>query len=136
MHSAAPISALTFEHYGLCLKTAHIVWVYGPHPCGSHPDLVIFREKLKGELMDDEVVLADGGYPDPKCTKIVPGLSAEHSQILRARHETCNGRLKAFGVLRNRFRHQLSKHGKCFHAVANICQLAILDGHSLLEIEF
>jgi len=121
---------------GVNLKNGHIVWVHGPHPCGSNPDVVIFSKKLKSELMEGEFVLADGGYPDDSCTKIVPGPSAGQSQILRARHESCNGRLKVFGVLKNRFRHPITKHGLCFQAVANICQLAILDGNSLFAIDF
>ena len=38
----------------------------------------------------------------------------------RHRHETVNRRLKVFGVLDERFRHDLSLHSQCFRAVAVI----------------
>eukprot|EP00171_Calliarthron_tuberculosum_P019284 IDg19284t1 len=44
-----------------------IVWVNGPYPCGSHPDVVIFRDRLKSELLPGELVLADNGYGDERC---------------------------------------------------------------------
>ena len=54
------------------------------------------------------------------------------SARIRARHETCNKRLKTFNYLTPGFRHDIEeKHGLCFHAVANIVQMDILCGRRL-----
>ena len=43
--------------------------------------------------------------------------------VARAWHEVVNGMFKKFGVLRQRFRHPLEKHGVFFLSVANITQI-------------
>ena len=75
-------------------------------------------------LRRDEKVQADGTYgglyhemPD----KGRRGTPYERMKAkARAKHETINGRIKAFGCLSNRWRNPLSKHGITFGAVANI----------------
>ncbi|KAG7361130.1 hypothetical protein IV203_036230 [Nitzschia inconspicua] len=37
-----------------CINTGDIVWFHGPFPCGSHPDLKIFRLGLKKHLLQGE----------------------------------------------------------------------------------
>ena len=47
---------------GICNKTGDIVWLNGPFPCGSCPDLEIFCLGLKNKLGPGEKVIADRGY--------------------------------------------------------------------------
>ena len=117
------------------VRSKKIAWINGPFPCGSMPDLLIFRSKLKGLLQESEYVLCDSGYSDTKCKR--PSgrhdfLSSVHNS-LRARHEAMNGRLKTFKVLTERFRHDISLHSICFFAVANVAQLGLLE-QPLFEI--
>lgn len=120
---------------GVSINKGFIVWTNGPYPCGSYTDIVIFRDQLKACLLVSEVVLADKGYVDNQCTLNIPGRSERYASLLRARHETLNGRFKAFSVLNSKFRHDLSKHVMCFMAVASCCQISILSGDNLFEIQ-
>jgi len=101
-----------------------IVALTGPFECGSWPDIKIFCYKLKGMLSVGEKVVADRGYRGD--TRIlVPGnaISIEHYNAMntaRARHETVNGRIKTWGICKNRFRHDIQKHHLCVRAVAVI----------------
>lgn len=122
----------------LCIATGHIVWVFGPFPCGSHPDLTIFRLRMKAALLPGEKVVADGGYRDDACL-LRTDVEGEQRLLLatvRARQETVNRRFKQFFVLGHRFRHRLSLHSACFHAVANITQLMIERGKPLFAVEY
>ena len=111
------------------------MWVHGPFPCGSHSDLRIFRMKMKGALEVEECVIADGGYRDSKCVNTADNPEKSHRfSFIRARHETFNGRLRNFFVLSHRFRHSISRHSFCFHAVANITHLMVSNGDALFSI--
>lgn len=105
-----------------------LVAVNGHFAAGSNPDLLIFRKGLKYQLGTSEKVFGDKGYKDNKC--VTPDLVPIHLKYyiakLRARHETFNGRLKRFGVLKTPFRHSLEFHGTCFYAVAVITQISLL----------
>jgi len=112
-----------------------IVWASGPFKCGENSDVSIFRRGLKKRLDTDEFVIADNGYHDERC--ITPPrenhpLRKRFSQI-RARHETVNGRMKQFRVLRETFHHPLHRHADCFFAVLNITYL-MLDEEPLFDI--
>ena len=39
----------------------------GPFACGSNPDFLIFRNRMKARLDPGELVLADQGYKDERC---------------------------------------------------------------------
>lgn len=122
---------------GICIGTGHIVWVHGPFPCGRYSDLSIFRLGMKESLLSGEKVVADGGYRD-NCCEQLGGQSSTLSKVysvVRARHETVNRRLKQFFVLGHRFRHDLSRHSACFHAVSNLTQLMIENGEPLFSVE-
>ena len=116
--------------------TGRIVWVNGPFPCGSYSDLRIFRRNLKKMLDQNEKVIADRGYRDSKCVYFPNNLDYPDSlySTVRARHEIMNKRLKQFKVITETFRHDLSLHGTCFHAVANLTELMIRNGSPLFEI--
>ena len=124
--------------YELALSTlsGHIVWVHGPYPCGSYSDLTILRLRLKGILDGDEQVIADKGYEDDKCVYFSEDMAyPDHLfSACRARHENMNRRIKQFNVAGQRFRHCISLHSICFHAVANISQLMIEYESPLYEI--
>lgn len=120
------------------LDTADIVWVHGPYPCGSYPDVLIFRRCMKGSLDEDEFVLADKGYGDNRCLTpktISSPISPVLHEAFADRHETVNKRLKDFLVLRRLFRHDRSLHGLCFHAVANVVQHK-MKRHPLYDVKF
>ncbi len=71
----------------------------------------IFRLGMESALHAKEKVVADKGYKDESCVTPlhVSGEQREICATIRARHETCNRRLKQFRVLGDRFRHHRSK---------------------------
>lgn len=125
---------------GVCIATGHLVWINGPYPCGSNPDIVIFRSALKWKLVFGERVEADKGYRGEPLFVSVPEdfQSEQHKQSknhARARHEQVNRRLKNFECLHQVFRHDLSKHVDVFWAVAVITQLSLfLDEKTIWSV--
>lgn len=127
----------------LNIRTGDIVWIYGPSPCGSHSDLVIFREAMKTELDKGEHVEADDGYRgEPGCVNWAKGpfiytkFQTRMKQRLRSRQETVNRRFKQFNALKHVFRHKVTKHSSVFRAVAVITQVNIESGNKLFEVEY
>lgn len=117
----------------VCIQTGDIVWMHGPFPCGSWPDIKIFRSKLKNKLLPNEMVEADLGYRGERETVRTPkdfvSLSDKKAKArARSRHETVNGRLKNWGCLKQCFRHNIGKHKMVFTAVAVITQLDFEHG--------
>ena len=115
----------------VCIQTGDIVWYNGPKRCGSWPDLLIFTSRLAGKLGPHEFVEADATYRHPKCRMPHQYVSMSDKRAkddARHRHEGINGFLKSFGVLRHKFRHDLSTHANCFACCAIITQLGIDDG--------
>lgn len=109
----------------MSITSGHIVWANGPYPCGRFPDIKIFNHILVSKLDRNEKVLADGGYSGVKCVINLDDQTPEYSSTLRARHETVNRRLKHFNVLSQRFRHDLTRHSMCFHAIVNLTQIML-----------
>ena len=56
--------------------------------------------------------------------------------IARSCHETLNGRLKAWGIFGNVYRHDIREYGKVFYACAVITQLSVVNGEPLYEVEY
>ena len=108
-------------------ESGHIVWAYGGNPCGAFPDLIIARKKFVQLLRPGEKVVADRGHKDGRCFVQAKTGSLRHKrrQNMLARHENVNRRVKSFDSLSGAFRHDVSKHHVCFHAVVNIVQIAI-----------
>ena len=82
---------------------------------------------------NDKFLLCDGRYVNDGNFPFTPtGPNTFGDIIMRshvqAHHETCNGQFKQWGVLKQQFWHNLSKHSSCFHAIANIVQLSIKNG--------
>ena len=106
----------------------------------TNPDLVLARKCLLYNIDENERIFADKGYNDrkyfinPKQYQIG---SVERNKIvcILARHETVNSRIKQFKILTESFRHNLSLHPICFHAIANIVQIQINSGETLFQIE-
>lgn len=121
----------------VCIKTGFIVWIHGPLPCGSHPDITVFRSGLKQALVVGERVEADRGYRgEPLYISVPDDHQSEQHKIAkshaRARHEQINRRFKQFQVLHQIFRHDTTKHAEVFWAVAVITQLSIELGDTLV----
>lgn len=131
--------ALRYE-VGVCIQTGWMVWKNGPYPAGAWSDLKIARDNLLKQLLSTEKVLADGGYRDGGVFCETPsGLNNSDQKmkaIARSRHETLNRRLKQYAVLVQAFRHDLQRHVYCFHAIANIVQLDIMNGNELFSVEY
>ena len=132
-------SAVRYE-IGLCILTGDICWVSGPYEAGAWPDIKIFRDSLMSHLEKGERVEADDGYIGEhpqwiKCPKGFANLEETEfvQQRCRNRQETVNKRLKQFGVLKQRYRHDLTMHGDIFRACAVLTQLAINDGDKLFS---
>lgn len=131
-----PFSSRWYSHkfksaalrYEIAVSLAgEIVSIAGAFEAGAYPDLKIFRKGLRNALYHDERVIADCGYSDVKC--VTPddlhGRRKRIASRLRARHEIINGRIKNYGIMRHRFRHDVIKHRYCFRAVANIVNLSL-----------
>lgn len=150
----SPFSKIWYSHkfsgpglryeVGVSIKGCDIVWVHGPFPCGSWPDIKIFRHGLKHYLDKDERVEADNGYQgeEPMFCKTPGGFSSraegddakDSRRRLRARHETVNKRLKDFAILSQTYRHNLEDHAFIFRAVVVLTQLGIESGEPLFEL--
>jgi hypothetical protein len=124
----------------ICIQTGEPVWINGPFPCGSWPDLRIARYALVDVLDSGEYYLADGGYRDGNQYSVTPtGLHLfddRQNSVVRARHETLNKRYKDWGALRQLYRHDRVSHAKVFRAIANIVQVTIMNGEPLFEVEY
>jgi DDE superfamily endonuclease len=123
----------------VCIHTRDIMLFTGPFECGTWPDRLIFRHKLKQMLGPNEKVIADRGYKG-KFKVVTPydPLSEDHGKLMntaRARHETINGRLKVWMILKYLFRHPLVKHHIAFRAVLVLEQIEIENGHRPFQVQ-
>ena len=126
--------------YEVAISIDHgrIVWVNGPFRSGQYPDIKIFRSKLKLALDNNEHIVADNGYKDERCilaNDIPAQWRSVHSKI-RARHECINRPFKQFACLTTTFRHNITKHGHVFHAVANLTHLQMEVADELFQVDF
>jgi hypothetical protein len=123
----------------VCIKTGKIVAFNGPFECVGWPDLKIFRNKLKWNLGPCEKVVADRGYRgDDKICIPDDFINNQHKRAMslaRARHETINGRLKTWGILKDDFRHDKNKHHIAFRSVLVVTEIAIDNGCPPFQVE-
>ncbi len=114
----------------------------GTLPAGKYTDIAIFNSVLANCLEPGERVEADNGYigrPDKiKCPNndCNPAENRVMQGIARSCHETLNGRLKAWGILGNVYRHDIREHGTIFYACAVITLLSVTNGEPLFEVEY
>ncbi len=114
----------------------------GPYPAGAWPDIKIFLNCLAVHLLPGKHVEADNsyvGHPDKiKCPNNDCNLARNlgMQSAARLRHETFNGRLKNWGILKRTYRHDIELHGTVFTACAVITQLCVSNEEPLLEVEY
>ena len=89
-------------------------------------------------LTDEERVKADDEYIGKapqyvKCPKCISNRvkTLFIQQRVRIRQETVNNRFKFSGILRQRYRHDITPHGEVFASIFVITQLAINMGEAL-----
>lgn len=119
---------------GLSLRKGHIVWAYGGYPCGDWPDLKLAKESFVDFLSPNERSVADKGYQDEKYFLLPTDRNSRRHKFIMSRHETINKRLKQFRVLSEAYRHDISSHKFCFHAIVNLTQLSIKYEEPLFSI--
>jgi hypothetical protein len=82
--------------------------------------------------------IADSGLRgSTKASTPKPGHSKEAKLFMsrvRSRKETLFKRFKGFGILRQRFRHDLDFHMEILHAVAVIVAYGMENGHPLFDV--
>jgi DDE superfamily endonuclease len=125
---------------GVCIQTGWIVWVNGPYPCGSFPDIRIARDWLYSKLPRGEKYIADSGYKDGGEHSITPsGINNQFEKMAaaaRARHENINGRIKVFKILSTPFRNERGKHWWCFHSIVNMLQLEMQNTRPVRQVHY
>ena len=128
---------------GIDIVNGNMVWIEGPYAAGKYPDVNIFRLALAHWLDPFERVEADDGYIGEAPQKIkCPGCAANPTENLamqnrvRSRHETLNGRLKNWEILKQVYRHDISEHGDVVRAIAVITQLGVENGEPLFEVDY
>jgi hypothetical protein len=134
---------------GISVFRPKLVWMNGPFRGGEH-DLTIFRgvprldgreDSLKAKIRPGKMVIADRGYASNTRSDEM-GLMATPNDMdpkelknfksrVRCRHETFNGRLKAFKCLSETFRHGIEKHKIAFEALCVIVQYQMDNGSEI-----
>ncbi len=118
-HKFAGKSALWYE-LGVSILGEDLVWIHGPYPAGEYHTVNIFNKVLHHFLKPSEQVEADEGYaghPDKVKRPANPCNPPENLAMqgrVRSRHETLNGRLKNWGILRQMHCHDILHHGNVF----------------------
>jgi hypothetical protein len=136
-------AGLTYE-LGVAVFHNNIVWVNGPFPAGQN-DMRMFRKPggLMSKIPDGCRAIGDEGYrgqPNKVSTK--NDFNSDELKYfehrVRARHETVNSRLKAFGVLGQVFRSKgdsrMEKHKSAFEACCIIIQYELENGSPLFKV--
>jgi hypothetical protein len=98
-------------------------------------------ECLIYKLREGGEVEADNGYrgdPEKSRTPSAYYFSEYKKQKYKAcaRHETCNRRFKHWGVLSQRFRHELTDHRKIYGSIVVTTQIELRNGHHLFQVEY
>ncbi len=125
------------------ILAGNIVWVNGPYAAGKYPDIKIFHSGLAHWLDEFERVEADDGYiggapQKVKCPGCVSNLTEnqEMQNWVRSRHQSLNGRLKNWEILKSMYRHNLMEHRNFFWALTVITQISINAGEKLFEVDY
>jgi hypothetical protein len=141
-HKFAGKCALRYE-IGIDILAGNVVWFEGPYAAGKYTDLAIFRTSLIHWLDPYERVEADNGYVGEAPQQVkCPNSAANPTENLamqnrvRSRHETLNGRLKNWEILKQPFRHNILDHGDVFRSIAIITQLSIENGEPLFQVDY
>ena len=100
---------------GVCIQTGDIVWINCLFQPGVNNVLKFFRSRLRRMLNSGEKVEADSGYRRELAAIRHTAVFVSHSdkrakRKAHARHETVDGRLCNFKVLRETYIHSLKKY--------------------------
>ena len=119
---------------GLIILSGDIYWVSGLYKYGNWQDIKIFHDLLLNHLGEGEKVEVDDGYISayPECAKYPKGfINLEEREFMRQRYrnrwETGNKRLKQFGILKHRYRHDITKDGIFLRDYVVLNQIVIDD---------
>jgi hypothetical protein len=97
------------------------------------------QAQTKAMLWPDEKVITDRGYKGEfKAITPYDPLSEAHGKLMntaRARHETINGTLKVWMILKDLFWHAIAKHHIAFCAVLVLEQIKIENGHPPFQVQ-
>jgi hypothetical protein len=128
---------------GVDILAGNIVWINGPYAAGKYPDIKKFCNGLAHWLDEHERVEADDGYIGKALQKVkCPGCTSnptknqEMQNRVRSRHESLNGRLKNWEILKSMYHHDIMEHGNVFQAIAVITQISINTGKQLFDVDY
>jgi hypothetical protein len=136
-------AGLTYE-LGVSVYHNNIVWINGPFPAGQN-DMKVFKKPggLMSKIPNGCRAIGDEGYrgvPSKVSTRNdynAVELNRFQNRV-RARHETVNSRLKAFGILNQVFRSKgdsrMEKHKSAFEACSVIVQYELENGNPLFKV--
>ena len=71
-----------------------------------------------------------------KCPAKTITDSSSMFTLIRARHETVNGRFKKYNCLKVPWRHDILQHSMCFCAAAVLTQIAIKNEDVLFDVDY
>ncbi|KNC81129.1 hypothetical protein SARC_06528 [Sphaeroforma arctica JP610] len=124
----------------ISIRAGDICFVNGGGVEAETADITLSRDFLVYVLVVGEKIVADKGYedgfeyfPTPLEATVENAAANAMMKRWRARHETANGRMRSFYILKSPFRASRLKHSIYFMAVAIIVQLSIRSGHSLFD---
>ncbi|CAB9521297.1 hypothetical protein SEMRO_1182_G249960.1 [Seminavis robusta] len=129
---------------GMSIILQKLLWVYGPTLPGLHNDLEVARQALLPKLRaygNGKRIIADGIYGAASESDVVsidnefdPREVAEFKERVCSRHEKFNNLLKLWDCLEDVFRHGITFHRECFHAVVAIVCIQLDNGsYSLFD---
>lgn len=87
-------------------------------------------------LNEGEKVVANNGYVCDKCinSESVRYIDKVAYARIRARHESCNARIKSFSIIKQTFRNCVQNHFVVFHAVSKLVALMIETEEPLFNV--
>lgn len=141
---------------GISVFTSKCVWIAGPFR-GAKGDLSIYQGKedakdrglreelgrpeyecLEDKIADGKLAIGDRAYGAGKNTAVKrnedPGGLHNFKSRALSRHETFNGRLTKYAVLRECFRHGFTRHPLAMEAVCVIVQYQMDLGDELFAV--
>ena len=129
---------MTYE-IALHLWKNRVIWFNGPFAPNDGGDRAIFvNEGLQDKIPDGKKVIADKIYTGLEKVALHNSLDCQEVRDFkaraRARQESINARLKSFGILKQRFRHQIAKHETFASAVMVLCIIAMENGSPLFDV--
>jgi hypothetical protein len=129
---------------GVAIHHNRIVWMNGPFPAGENDKMVFDKPNgMASKLKSHQKVIGDEGYRGaPKKVSTRNTFDSqemkEFKRRAKARQETVNARLKAFGIISQAFRttgtKRLARHQAAMEACLVIVQFELENGSPLFEV--